>query len=162
MVYIYILKLEEEKYYIGKTNNPIFRLNEHFNSNASSWTKKYKPLEIVEIISDCDDYDEDKYTKIYMDKYGIDNVRGASYTSINLDKNTKKLLLKSSYNTNNKCFKCGSIEHFYKECPEKNNSDDSDDSDDSDSNDSYNSTSEDSYNSSSENSEDYYTNSEDN
>ncbi len=157
MVYIYILKLEQNKYYIGKTNNPSFRLNEHFSSNASSWTKKYKPLEIVEIISDCDDYDEDKYTKIYMDKYGIDNVRGASYTSIYLDKNIKKLLLKSSYNTNNKCFNCGSKEHFYKECPEKNNSSDSS------SEDSYNSSSEDSYNSDDSSSEDSYnSSSEDN
>ena len=56
MVYIYILKLEEEKYYIGKTNNPIFRLNEHFNSNASSWTKKYKPIEIVKVINNCSSF----------------------------------------------------------------------------------------------------------
>ncbi len=42
MVYIYVLKLENNKYYIGKTDNPEIRLNSHFNFNGSEWTKKYK------------------------------------------------------------------------------------------------------------------------
>ena len=39
MVYIYVLKLKYNKYYIGKTTNPNFRLNEHFDSEGSEWTK---------------------------------------------------------------------------------------------------------------------------
>lgn len=85
MVNIYVLKLEKGKYYVGKTNNPRFRLENHFNSNGSQWTKKYKPLKIIEIKPDCDDYDEDKITRQYMDKYGIENVRGGSFVSINLE-----------------------------------------------------------------------------
>ena len=76
MVYIYILKLQENKYYVGKTNNPSFRIENHLNGDGSSWTTIYKPLKLVEMIPNCDDYDEDKYTQKYMDKYGIDNVRG--------------------------------------------------------------------------------------
>ena len=68
MVYIYVLKLEKGKYYVGKTNNPYFRLESHFNSNGSAWTQKYKPIKILKIIDNCDDYDEDKYTRKYMDK----------------------------------------------------------------------------------------------
>jgi hypothetical protein len=85
MVYIYVLKLENNKYYIGKTENPKIRLENHFSSNGSEWTKLYKPIKIIEIIPNCDNYDEDKYTKIYMDKYGIDNVRGGSYVQIELN-----------------------------------------------------------------------------
>ena len=44
MVYIYILKLKNNKYYVGKTSNPKFRLESHFNSNGSVWTMKYKPI----------------------------------------------------------------------------------------------------------------------
>ncbi len=39
MVYIYILKLENNKYYVGKTTNPEFRVNSHFKNEGSSWTK---------------------------------------------------------------------------------------------------------------------------
>jgi predicted GIY-YIG superfamily endonuclease len=34
MVFVYAIQLEQGKYYIGKTNNPKFRLESHFNSNA--------------------------------------------------------------------------------------------------------------------------------
>ena len=44
MVYIYVLKLRNNKYYVGKTNNPQFLLESHFNLNGSEWTKIYKPV----------------------------------------------------------------------------------------------------------------------
>ena len=71
MCYIYILKLEQNKYYVGKTDNPQIRRDNHFNSNGSSWTRKYKPIEVIDVINDCDEFDEDKYTKKYMQSYGI-------------------------------------------------------------------------------------------
>lgn len=50
MTNIYVLKLEQNKYYIGKSNNIDIRLNDHMNGNGSQWTKKYKPIEITEVI----------------------------------------------------------------------------------------------------------------
>jgi hypothetical protein len=116
MVFIYALQLQSGKYYIGKTNYPQFRLEDHFNSHGSAWTQKYKPMEVLELIPDCDDYDEDKYTLKYMDKYGIDNVRGGSFVSVTLDKSTIDHLTQMSNGTNNKCFNCGEIGHFIKDC----------------------------------------------
>ena len=123
MVFIYTLKLIQGKYYVGKTTNPSFRLDNHFNSNGSAWTMKYKPIELLELIPNCDDYDEDKYTRKYMDKYGIDNVRGGSFVSIELDKSTIQHLTQMSNGTNDKCFVCSKSGHFAKDCKEKDSYD---------------------------------------
>lgn len=119
MVYIYILQLEEGKYYIGKTISPSFRLDSHFNSNGSAWTKLYKPIKMVELIPNCDDYDEDKYTRMYMDKYGVDNVRGGSFVSVQLEQPTINHLTHMKNGTNDKCFKCGKTGHFAQDCKHK-------------------------------------------
>ena len=52
-----------------------------------------------------------------MDKYGIDNVRGGSSSSVVLDAETKKQLVKISNSINDRCFICGKTDgHFAKEC----------------------------------------------
>ena len=63
---IYILKLENNKYYVGKTDNLEKRKQAHLNGTASSWTKKYKPLSVDKIIQNASPFDEDKYTIEYM------------------------------------------------------------------------------------------------
>jgi|APSaa5957512493_1039668.scaffolds.fasta_scaffold39047_2 hypothetical protein len=139
MVYIYTLKLQEGKYYIGKTHNPQFRLDCHFNLNGSKWTKKYKPLKVIELKNNCDDYDEDKITMQYMDKYGINNVRGGSFVSFKLKKSSIDTLKQMSNGRNNNCFICGKKDHFAKDCEQNNyyetdSSDSEIDSSDSDKN----------------------------
>jgi predicted GIY-YIG superfamily endonuclease len=84
MVFIYILGLVQNKFYVGKTENPKFRLESHFKNGGCVWTKKYKPTQIIGLFPDCDDFDEDKYTLKYMTKHGIDNVRGGSFCQTNL------------------------------------------------------------------------------
>ena len=116
MLFIYVLQLQNNKYYIGKTLNPHFRFETHFTNNGSEWTKLHKPIKILELIPNCDNYDEDKYTYKYMDKYGIDNVRGGSYTSPILDKETINQLKKISNSINNRCFICSNVGHFAKDC----------------------------------------------
>ena len=79
MVYIYILLLKQQKYYVGKTINPNYRINDHLSEIGSYWTNKYKPLNILCLIDNCDDSDENKYTIETMKKYGINNTRGGIF-----------------------------------------------------------------------------------
>ena len=76
MVSIYVLKLKNNKYYVGKTTNPTYRLKDHFSEGGSAWSKKYKPITVHELRPDCSDSDEQIVTQEYMKKYGIENVRG--------------------------------------------------------------------------------------
>lgn len=117
MVFVYILLLKNGKYYIGKTTNPKFRLEQHFDSSGSAWTRKYKPVKVEKIIPNCDNFDEDKWTKKYMEKYGIGNVRGGSYTSIELSEEEENLLDKELNSANDECFRCGEKGHFAAQCP---------------------------------------------
>lgn len=119
MIYIYVLQLQSNKYYIGKTENPEFRLADHFISEGSAWTKKYKPIKIKQIIPNCDAYDEDKYTKKYMSKYGINNVRGGTYCRVKLNDEIIKTIKKEIDGATDKCYKCGKTGHFANECIKK-------------------------------------------
>ena len=119
MVCIYILELQSGKYYVGKTINPKFRLDQHFNSNGSVWTQKYKPIKIIELISHCDDYDEDKYTLKYMAKYGIDNVRGGAFCQVKLSRENIITIQKMINGSEDKCYICGK-KHFVDKCSYNN------------------------------------------
>jgi hypothetical protein len=116
---VYILKCLDNKYYIGKTNRPVSeRVNEHACGNGCDWTRFFPPISIDKIIHNVDEFDEDKYTKMYMKKYGIENVRGGSYTSIQLQ-HYKILALEDELSTaHNRCYQCHKSGHFAKNCDE--------------------------------------------
>ena len=88
MITIYALELETNKYYVGQTHRGTganIRFQEHKSGNGSEWTKLYKPISIIETYETESLFEEDILTKKYMIKYGIENVRGGSYTKIDLD-----------------------------------------------------------------------------
>lgn len=116
MVYIYVLRLQDYKYYVGKTFNPNFRLETHFTNGGSSWTKKYKPIEIIELNPNCDEFDEDKLTLKYMKIYGIDHVRGGSFCSITLSDENYKTIKQMISGSSDHCYTCDEKGHFANEC----------------------------------------------
>jgi predicted GIY-YIG superfamily endonuclease len=113
---IYILRLEGGRYYVGKTDNLERRQQEHLNGTASAWTKKYKPVAVEKIIRNASPFDEDKWTKEYMSKHGIDKVRGGSYVQIELSEFHTDALKMEIWGAKDKCTTCGRAGHFAKNC----------------------------------------------
>jgi len=113
---IYILRLQGGRYYIGKSDNVSKRYEQHLNGTGSSWTKKYKPISVDKIIPNASQFDEDKYTKMYMSKYGMDKVRGGSYVNVELDDFQKQSINTEIWGAKDLCTQCGRAGHFVKDC----------------------------------------------
>jgi predicted GIY-YIG superfamily endonuclease len=113
---IYILKLTDNKYYVGKSKDPEKRFMEHVNGDGSTWTAKYEPIEILKVIKDASPFDEDKFVKEYMSKFGIKNVRGGSYVKEALDEIELYNLKKEIWGATDCCTQCGRKGHFVKDC----------------------------------------------
>jgi len=116
MTTIYILELQDGNYYIGKTSNVIQRYQQHLNGDGSAWTRAYPPISLVKTIENASAFDEDKVTKEYMAKYGIDKVRGGTYVQINLSIAHKQVLQKEIWSAKGVCTGCGKHGHFIKDC----------------------------------------------
>lgn len=112
---IYVLSLEQNKFYVGKTNDLARRFQEHQDQLGSAWTRKYKPTGIVEKFTDHG-FDELSTTLRYMCKYGIPNVRGADYCSIELSSEQLNQINSHITSENGSCYNCGSHDHFISQC----------------------------------------------
>jgi len=120
MLTVYALELKNGKYYIGKTSNMESRYRAHCSGYMSSaWTRKYKPVRIVETLENAHCLDEDKLTIIYMVKYGHENVRGGPYVSIKLSVETISHITTRIRMAYDKCIRCGKNGHFGNKCIEK-------------------------------------------
>lgn len=113
---IYILKLQDGKYYVGKSNNVIKRYQQHVEGTGSSWTRKYKPITLEKTVAQQSAFDEDKFVKEYMSEHGIENVRGGSYVADELTQQQIDSLKAEIWGANDLCNKCGRESHFYKDC----------------------------------------------
>ena len=60
--YIYILRLEEDNYFIDKSKHVENRLRDHIKGIVCPVTKKYKPIGI-KVIGDCYPEELDLYIK---------------------------------------------------------------------------------------------------
>ena len=114
---IYVLNLEGGFYYVGRTNDLTKRFEQHRTGTGkgATWTKIHKVISYDKVIENASPLDEDKITKEYMIKYGIDKVRGGSYVKEKLTNDEIHLLQREIWGAQNLCFKCGN-KHFIKDC----------------------------------------------
>lgn len=118
---IYVLRLRGGKYYVGKTDNVEKRFQEHANGYGASWTRKYKPIAIEKVVKNASRFEEDKVTKEYMSKHGIDNVRGGTYITEVLSDAQETAVNEEIWQANGCCTQCGRKGHFVSSCYTRNN-----------------------------------------
>lgn len=86
---LYVLKLEEDKWYVGVTSNtPEYRFDQHRSGfGGAAWTKLHKPIEIFDqkllgrMTYKEAEKSENKVVRLYIKKYGLNNVRGGDLRS---------------------------------------------------------------------------------
>ncbi len=120
--YIYTLRLQNDKYYIGKTSDLLGRILAHTNGTGSSYTKKYKPVEVVEVEFMRDPFHEDAKTLHYMHLYGIEDVRGGSFANPRLTSDDRILIRRLLSTAYDLCFACQSPDHYSVNCPDRSKS----------------------------------------
>lgn len=80
--FLYVLKLSKNKYYVGHTDDLTNCFRDHNSGIHCLWTKKYKPIEYLEIIHKGDIWDLNILELKIFFKYGLENVRSFNYNSI--------------------------------------------------------------------------------
>jgi len=128
---IYVLRLEGGHYYVGKSEDIEKRYVQHVNGSGSAWTRRWSPISILKTYTNVSHFEEDKVTKELMAKYGIDKVRGGSYTDIDLDREQMRSLEREIRGAKDLCIRCGKMGHFVQRCPEEEIEEDDDDEEES-------------------------------
>lgn len=125
-MWIYVLRLVDDHYYVGRTQDVVTRVSEHSTGTAgrptkdrgASWTAKYPVLGVVRVVQ-SDKNEEETMTKRYMDVYGVDKVRGGKFTQIKLSAEHLREIETSRISADDACHVCGQIGHFARFCPNR-------------------------------------------
>lgn len=113
---IYVLKLQNNKFYIGRTQNWPQRYEQYATDiSIPTWVKKYPLIDVVETFL-ADSWQEDVLTLKYMDKYGIGNVRGGIYSNAILTQEQYSSILMQIRHIKDECLRCGLKGHYISSC----------------------------------------------
>ena len=79
---VYVLALEDGKYYVGlATHGCEFRIGEHCSNMGSKWTQIHKALHVIDFYYPASKKLEKELVLYYAHKYGAANVRGGPFCS---------------------------------------------------------------------------------
>lgn len=79
--FVYVLELEQSKWYVGFSRDTQTRIASHFLGCGALWTQKYKPLRVTEV-RPGDEHLENLVTVALMCQHGSQNVRGGDYCAV--------------------------------------------------------------------------------
>lgn len=114
-MYVYILELENDKFYVGRTSCLKQRLADHVKGVGSVWTQLHKPQKVLKVFETRNPFFEDMIVLSFMKRYGRENVRGGSFSMMEFGNNMNLMISTLMRNAFDECLKCGGS-HFAKDC----------------------------------------------
>ena len=78
---VYVLRLEQNKWYVGFSDDVNRRVQKHVRSGGSSWTRLYPVIEVYSVVPGAGTDYERLVTLSLMKQCGWENVRGAGWCS---------------------------------------------------------------------------------
>jgi hypothetical protein len=124
MSHIHLVRLTGGKYYVGRsTRSAPEYLLKHLNGRINEWTIDNPPLQVISSIPSTDYSDLDLYVLEYMLLYGMDNVRGGSYTNTHMEYLDYNFIRSELWKGDNLCGRCGREDHEDVDCNELTNVD---------------------------------------
>lgn len=121
--FLYILALEDEKYYVGISRDVYSRYKEHESRKGAHFTKIHHPIGLIcsrELNTwhkDEAEEEETNMTLLMMTAFGIENVRGGDYYQANIY-DVKNCMGDDLYNSINQKHKYADTEKLFKQYPE--------------------------------------------
>ena len=118
---VYVLKLEDGKYYVGSSEYIESRVQAHFVGHGSAWTKMHKPVERITLLTSPMTHLESWERLEFLNRvlcHGIENVRGWAYSSTFLSVDELYNLLQDIAEAKNLCRRCYRDTHFICNCKE--------------------------------------------
>jgi len=113
---IYVLELEGNFFYVGKTTNVDARFLQHQQGEGAEFTRQHKPVKVVLQKPSHTPHDEQNTVIEWMAKHGIERIRGGKYSMIDLSPEDARAALKDVDQFLNRCFLCHQVGHFTKTC----------------------------------------------
>jgi hypothetical protein len=94
-VSIFLLELEHGKFYAGASSDPVKALEEYregLHVFGSRWTQIHRPVRLREVVRVARVEELDVYVRKWMLQYGVENVRGGSWSSPRLTDKDRQVL----------------------------------------------------------------------
>ena len=90
-LYFYFVHLNNDKYYVLLFENNNLTLNNLYNniSPMPDWLLINAPIKVLDRIKYTGNFSLDDYVMLYMNKFGVDNVRGGTFSDVILSPEQK-------------------------------------------------------------------------
>jgi hypothetical protein len=112
---VYVLKLNNDKYYVGKSNN----ISERIRKHSCEWVKKWGIIGIVKPLTkrlhDFESWERNETLERIL-THGLKNVRGWRYCTMNIEPSDQLNIFHEICEKKDLCRKCGSANHMISKC----------------------------------------------